>query len=99
MSSFERGIQTGIIEEAVHVYGTRIWIRVKHGSTYAVVGDPDIYGCLDGLLFAFEVKNEDGRLTAIQRHRLKEIIQAGGNAAGVRSVQEAMALLKEWRRT
>lgn len=97
MGQFERSIQDAIVRDAVREYGLRIWIRVKHGTAFAVVGDPDIYGCLDGMFFALEVKNEEGRLTTIQRHRLKEIILAGGNAAGVRSATEAMNLLREWR--
>ena len=95
MGKRERGIQTDIIEEAVHIYDQRIWIRVKHGDGYAVVGDPDIYGCLDGIFFGFEVKNEDNQLTKIQLHRLKEIRTASGHGYAVRSVQDAMHYLAD----
>ena len=96
MGQFERGIQSAIVDNAVARYRKRIWIRVKHGDGYAVVGDPDLYGCLDGGFFGMEVKNEEGHLTKIQIHRIKEILDAGGNAAGVRSVEEAMGFFIQW---
>ncbi len=96
MSQFESSIQTRIAERAKRQYGKRIVVRVKHGTLFAVVGDPDIYGCLDGMYFAFEVKNEEGKITTIQRHRLREVTLAGGNAAAVRSADGALTLLCEW---
>jgi hypothetical protein len=91
----ESGIQTSICEEIVGIYGLNVWVRVKHGDGYAVVGDPDLYGCLYGRFFAFEVKNEDNELTKIQRHRLQELRRAGAVVAGVRSVREAMQMLDQ----
>lgn len=93
MGSFERGIQQRSVEQAKVKYGPRLFIRVKHGDAYAVVGDPDLYGALDGIFFGFEVKNEEGRLSKIQIHRLHELQEAGCYCGSVRSAQEVMELL------
>lgn len=94
MGKRERSIQSAIVDAAKKKYGKRIWIRVKHGDAYAVVGDPDIYGCLYSQFFGMEVKNEDNELTPIQQQRLKEIADADGTAGGVRSVEEGLQLLE-----
>lgn len=93
MGKRESGIQSRFVTAAVERYGALIVIRVKHGDGYATVGDPDVYGCLAGRYFGFEVKNEDGELTRIQVHRLREIITAHGVAAGIRTVEEGMKVL------
>ncbi len=95
MSKRESGIQSAIVRAAVAQWSTAIYIRVTHGTAYAVAGDPDVYGCLNGWFFGIEVKNEAGRLTAIQRYRLKEIRAAGGRATGVSDVDDAMTFLRE----
>lgn len=107
MGKFESGIQSRFVDAAVKRYGGLIVIRVKHGDAYATVGDPDVYGCLAGHFFGIEIKNENGELTKIQIHRLREIITAGGVGAGIRSVEEGMLILDgivaaaerpDWRR-
>lgn len=95
MGKREAGIQSRIVDAAINKYGKDIFIRVTHGDAYATVGDPDIYGCMYGVFFGMEVKNEDGSLTKIQQYRLLQIRRAGGIAVGVRSVEEAMSLLHE----
>ncbi len=98
MGKWESGIQDRIVTHLNHVGGDHIMVRVKHGTAFAVVGDPDIYGCYHGYYFAFEVKNEQGHLTKIQQHRIREIRAAGGIAFGVRTPDEAWTfLLREMR--
>ena len=70
-------------------------MRVKHGTSYAVVGDPDIYGCLKGRFVALEVKNEDGKLTKIQEHRLMEFFIAGAITGAIRDPDEALQIIAE----
>lgn len=53
------------------------WIKTQ-GSVYSLRGVPDVIGCYEGALFAFEVKAEKGRLTKLQRYQLEAILQAGG---------------------
>lgn len=97
MGKRESGIQSRTVEAIVNEYGRRVWVRVKHGTTYAVVGDPDIYGCLGGWFFAFEVKNEDGTPAKIQLHRIMEIRATGGLAELIDSPADALYYLKLWR--
>lgn len=43
-------------------------------------GTPDLLGCAEGLFFAWELKRMEGKPTALQLFKLKEIEQAGGIA-------------------
>ncbi len=96
MGKRESGIQTRTVDAIVEHYGRRVWIRVKHGTAYAVVGDPDLYGVLDGWFFAFEVKNEEGSATKIQLLRIREIRRAGGMAELIDDPKQAMGFLRLW---
>ena len=51
----------------------------EHGGMYGTAGIPDIIACIDGGFYAFEVKTE--------------IINSGGYACVVRSVDEVKAIL------
>ncbi len=93
MGQREKTIQRGIITELEKRYEDRVWVRVKHGDAYAVVGDPDIYGCLHGWMFVLEVKDENGKLTKIQKHRLRQAYRAGALVGAVCSVEHAMEIL------
>lgn len=42
-----------------------------------VEGDPDVYGCVKGKMFHMEFKNEIGKLSKIQEHRLEQWRKAG----------------------
>ena len=66
----------------------------QHGSPYSTIGLPDIICCIAGRFVAFEVKTEDGRLTALQDRTLSRIRDAGGVAYVVRSLDEVKAILK-----
>ena len=44
---------------------------------------------------AFEVKTETGKTTALQESVINKIQKCGGKAAGVRSVENVKAALKE----
>lgn len=44
------------------------------------VGTPDIFGCYRGRFIAIEVKRPGQTPTAIQKHRLKQVSEAGGFA-------------------
>ena len=64
-----------------------------HGGMYGTAGIPDIIACIDGSFFAFEVKTDTGKVTALQKATLQKILASGGTAAVVRSVDEVQALL------
>lgn len=73
----------------------RVVVRVKHGTAFAVVGDPDIYGVVEGRGFAFEIKNEDGQLTKIQQRRLREFQEAGAIVGAIREPEDAVWFITE----
>lgn len=97
MGKRERGIQSRTVLKIKQTFPGS-FVRVKHGTAYATVGDPDIYGCcphLRGRMFGFEVKNEDGELTRIQRFRLKELRESGAIVGAIRDPWDAVNLLLE----
>jgi hypothetical protein len=57
------------------------------------VGTPDIIACHNGRFYAFEVKNETGRMSKMQLHRLLQIGDSGGTGAMVRSVSDVLYVL------
>lgn len=60
----------------------------EHGGMYGTAGIPDIIACVDGRFFAFEVKTDTGKTTALQDATIRKILAAGGRAFVVRSVDE-----------
>ena len=66
----------------------------EHGSPYSTAGLPDIICCIAGRFVAFEVKAENGRLTALQDRTLCRIRDAGGVAHVVRSLDEVKTILR-----
>lgn len=94
--SFESGIQNRVVNLLRERYGAKAQVRVKHGTGFAMVGDPDIYACINGRFVCFEVKNEVGKLTKIQEYRLTKFLEAGAIAGGIRSAEEAIRILEEY---
>lgn len=64
------------------------YMKVR-GGPYSVRGLPDIVGCYRGQFFAWEVKGPKGIPTPLQRHVIRQIVDAGGQAEVIRSVKEA----------
>ena len=64
--------------------------RVNGPGPAHIVGDPDIYGCVGGLMFHMEVKQEKGLVTPLQAHQLERWGKAGAKVYVVRSLDEAM---------
>ena len=60
----------------------------EHGGMYGTAGIPDIIACVNGQFFAFEVKTETGKTTALQDSTIRKILASGGQAFVVRSVDE-----------
>lgn len=68
------------------------WWIVTHGDQFGTGGIPDIIGCVQGRFVGLEVKlpGKEHTLTPRQSHRLGQINKAGGKAAMVTSVDQAM---------
>jgi len=94
MGKRESGIQTNTVNRLRLEFPGSVW-RVRHGTAFSVVGDPDIDGCVEGRFAALEVKNEDGELTKIQKYRLKEFSKAGAICGAIRDPNEAVGIIKK----
>jgi len=65
----------------------------EHGGMYGTAGIPDIICCFNGKFIAFEVKTETGKATALQEATIRKILDCGGEAQIVRSVDEVRAVI------
>lgn len=57
-------------------------------------GISDLIACKNGKFYAFEVKNEKGKLTEHQKLFLEQVKSVGGIAGVVRSVEDVIKLTK-----
>lgn len=65
-----------------------------HGSPFSERGTPDIIGCIDGKLVAFECKRDEKEdLEKIQKWRLSEWITAGAVVGGVSDLWQVQMIL------
>jgi hypothetical protein len=69
------------------------------GNPMTMAGIPDLIGCYEGRFVGLEVKRPGKPLTQLQAHTLKQIKAAGGVAAVVHSVEEAMTVLRSVTRS
>lgn len=67
-----------------------------HGGIYTERGTPDIMGVYRGRGFLLEAKATGGRLSALQRVRLRQWAAAGAKTAVVHSLEEVQRLWEEW---
>jgi rubrerythrin len=73
-----------------------IVVRKRHGTAFGMVGDPDLYGAINGRHFEIEVKRPDdssSQLTELQAKRLLEWKLVGAITGVARSVDDALAIL------
>lgn len=72
------------------------WARKIHGGPHQRAGIPDILGCTYGRFFGLEVKmpGKENNLTELQEYALKGILEAGGRAGLVTTVDEAVKEVK-----
>jgi len=68
-------------------------VRKRHGSSWSVAGDPDLYGSFRGRHFEIEVKRRDGVVAELQRARLRDWARAGALVGVARSVDEALRIV------
>lgn len=88
----EAALRTKIVKALRRYSG---WWMVTHGGMYTSRGIPDIMGCYAGRLVGFEVKTPERvhTLTERQARCLADIKRAGGIAAVITSVDDAMGIL------
>lgn len=88
----EKEITTAILKHLKALPQCFCW--KEHGGMYGTAGIPDIICCYRGRFVAFEVKSAGGKPTKLQQHTIDKILNAGGVAAIVRSVDEVRVVLK-----
>lgn len=65
-----------------------------HGSIFSERGTPDVVGCINGRMVAFECKRDTAEdLTKIQKWRLSEWIAAGAVVGGVSDLSHVKLIL------
>lgn len=63
-----------------------------HGGMYGRAGTPDVLACIDGRMFALEVKTATGKASPRQLYELRRWQRSGAVAAIVRSEADVRAL-------
>lgn len=65
-----------------------------HATAFTRSGVPDILACINGQFVAIEVKQENGRVSALQKAHQRKILAAGGIAIIVWSFEGYLQALK-----
>lgn len=89
----ENDIVRAILKYLKSVSGCFAW--KEHGGMYGTAGIPDIIACINGGFYAFEVKTDVGKTTALQDATIRKIRKCGGQAFVVRSVDEVKEILNQ----
>lgn len=66
----------------------------EHGGQYGTAGIPDIIVCYKGRFIAFECKKIGGKPTLLQKITINKIIQAGGLAVIVNSLDQVQQVIE-----
>ena len=94
----EKGLVGRIVAAITRRY-PHAWIIKTHGGPRQVAGLPDLFVCVDGQFIGLEVKHQKpgesdaharGRATRQQLEQIRRIEAAGGTAAVVLTVEEAL---------
>ena len=72
------------------------WSMVT-GGAYSKKGDPDLIICVDGRFVGIEGKTEDGCQSKIQKIRMRQIRESGGEYAVARNLEELKQVVWEVR--
>lgn len=90
----ERALRTRVIK-ALRGRGCVVYSQVA--GLGGLAGRPDLVACVQGRFVALELKRPGGRPTPLQLRRLDEVRAAGGIAAVVHSVEDALRTIEEIR--
>lgn len=72
----EKKVETDIKKYLDHIGAYHVKI---HGSAFMPAGTPDILACVKGVFVGIEVKKpKGGRVSELQKFKIKQIEQAGG---------------------
>ena len=89
-SRLQRKIR-GALEAA---YPRSVWFKY-HGGPFTRAGVPDLLGVVEGRFIALEVKQPGESPSVIQRHMHARLRDASAIVAVVRSVDEALGVMRD----
>lgn len=87
---------TGVVKPILHYLNSLPNSKAIniHGSVFSERGTPDVVGCVNGQMVAFECKRDDHEdLESIQKWRLCEWIKAGAVVGGVSDLWHVKMIL------
>lgn len=87
---------TGVVKPILHYLNSLPNSKAIniHGSPYSERGTPDVIGCINGQMVAFECKRDERETpTKIQQWRLCEWIKAGAVVGGVSDLEHVQLIL------
>ena len=93
MAQLESSIYKAIKRKLEKEFGSDFYFFKSHGQADQVRGLPDLIGCYRGYFVAMEVKKPGGHATDLQAFTMQRIRTAGGYAAVIHSVEEALDFL------
>ena len=97
MTSSSSPLETAIVTKIrSRLQGLGCWVVKLHGSSSQQRGLPDLIGCYNGRMFAFEVKRPGLVPTGLtlQARTLMEIASSGAITAMITSPEEALDALR-----
>ena len=68
-------------------------VRKRHGTTFGIAGDADLYGSVGGRHFEIEVKRPGEEPTALQEIRLSQWRASGALTGVARCADDALRIL------
>lgn len=71
-----------------------VWHIKYSPAGYGTAGVPDLLCCVRGRFVALEVKQPGAYMTKVQHHMAEQIEAAGGTVRAVRSVDEALEVVR-----
>lgn len=70
------------------------WAGKLHTNAYGIAGMPDVMAIRNGHVAFLEVKRPGEEPTKVQRHRMRQLAEAGASVTWVTSAGEARAFLE-----
>ena len=94
MAQPETGLQTAcqaLLRESL----PKLEVTKFHGNEFTRSGEPDLFGCYCGRMFAVEIKMPGNTATAIQRSRLRAWARSGAIVGIARTPDECLRIVRD----
>jgi len=91
----ENYLQSKVIKWLNNTYKDDIVVYNIHGNSFQKKGIPDLLICYKGRFIALELKQENGRLSEIQKYRIQKLINAGAVVEVPRTLKDVQEVFKQ----